>query len=457
VNKMDLVGFGEETFRKIEGDFSGFVTKLDGAEAYFIPTCSTAGDNVVTRSTRIPWFEGMTLLEYLENTSVSSILHSGRLRLPVQFVIRTEGQPRRYAGQIASGLLRNGDTIRVLPSERTTRVQSIRIGDSELNVAVSPQSVAISLEHDLDIARGDMIIGGEAPEVSRRFKAMLLWSGHGSLEAGRPYLLKQTTRQVCAIVTRVNSVLNPTTLKREPSDKLEVNEFGEVEIETHQPLYYDPYGPNCKTGAFVIIDSLGNGTVGAGMITTGEQSTLRPSRISGRGLTVWFTGLSSAGKSTISRIVYEKLWVMGHKVEWLDGDVMRQHLNRGLSFTKADRDENVRRSGFVAELLTRHGVIALVSVISPYRSVRDEIRQQIVNFVEVYVNAALSVCEERDLKGVYRRARTGEIRGVTGIDDPYERPIVPEVECRTDFETPIESATRVLNAILPLVGQRTDD
>jgi bifunctional enzyme CysN/CysC len=380
----------------------------------------------------------------------------------VQYVLRSP-DARRYAGELASGILRKGDPVRVLPSGQPTSIQSIHVGDHEIDAASPPLSISVTLAHELDISRGDMLVDpASPPAISRRFAATLVWMDHQPLETGRPYLLKHTTRTVCASVARIRSVIDPATLQREPADRLLLNQFGEVEIETHQPLYFDPYSQNRVTGAFVVIDPIANGTLGAGMIASGaaEAPYALDSNVpvaSGAGLTVWFTGLSSAGKSTISQAVHEKLWAMGHKVELLDGDVVRQHLNRGLGFSKEDRDENVRRIGFVAELLTRNGVIVLVSAISPYRSIRDEIRQKIGSFLEVYVHAPLEVCEQRDLKGIYRRARAGEMRGVTGVDDPYEPPFAADVECHTDRETPAESAARVLQAVLArLTGKAPD-
>jgi bifunctional enzyme CysN/CysC len=461
VNKMDLVGFDEQVFRSIQRDFTEFSAKLDGADCCFIPICSIDGDNVVTRSVRTPWFHGQTLLEYLETVPVATGRNLEHVRLPVQYVLRSlEG--RRYAGELASGILRKGDPVRVLPSGQTTSVASIYVGDSEIDAASPPLSTSVTLADELDISRGDMLVDpASPPAISRRFAATLVWMDHQPLETGRPYLLKHTTRTVCASVARIRAVIDPATLQREAADRLMLNQFGEVEIETHQPLYFDPYSENRVTGAFVVIDPIANGTLGAGMIANAksidslDSPDLRDSQtVPGAGLTVWFTGLSSAGKSTISQAVHEKLWAMGYKVELLDGDIVRQHLNRGLGFSKEDRDENVRRIGFVAELLTRNGVIALVSAISPYRSIRDEIRQKIGSFLEVYVHAPLEVCEQRDLKGIYRRARAGEMHGVTGIDDPYEPPVAPDVECHTDRETPVESATRVLQAVLARLAGR---
>jgi bifunctional enzyme CysN/CysC len=455
VNKMDLVGFDEQVFRGVERDFIEFSSKLDGARNYFIPTCSIDGDNVAKRSVRTPWFGGQTLLDHLETIPVRSGGGSEPMRLPVQYVLRPGGEARRYAGELASGVLRKGDRVRVLPSGQTTGIASIRIGDRELEVACSPSSISVAIEDELDVSRGDLLVDPmRPPMMSRRLSATLLWMDDSPLETGRPYLLKHTTRHVCASVTQVKSVIDPANLLRHPADQLKRNQFGEVQIETHQPLYCDSYAESRATGAFIVIDPIKNGTLGAGLIDGGIATVKAPETSPGTGLTVWFTGLSSAGKSTISQMVYEKLWAMGHKVEHLDGDVVRQHLNRGLGFSKEDRDENIRRIGFIADLLTRNGVIVLVSAISPYRAIRDEVRHRIGRFLEVYVNAPLAICEGRDLKGIYHRARAGEMRGVTGIDDPYEPPLAAEVECPTDRESPAESSSRVLNAILTRRAQR---
>jgi adenylyl-sulfate kinase len=271
------------------------------------------------------------------------------------------------------------------------------------------------------------------------------------LVIGRPYLIKHTTRQVCGSVVRLQFVLDPTTLDRRPASTLALNEFGEVEIEGHQPLYADPYTQNRVTGSFIVIDPNTNETLAAGMISgqaTSSNGDVAPATsLATGGLTVWFTGLSSAGKSSISLALYEKLWARGYKVESLDGDIVRQHLSKDLGFSKHDRDENIRRIGFVAELLTRNGVIVLVSAISPYRAVRDEVRKRIGNFLEVYVNAPLPICEQRDVKGLYRRARAGDLHHFTGLDDPYEPPEAPDIECHTERETLAESTAKVLDAV----------
>jgi bifunctional enzyme CysN/CysC len=453
INKMDLVGFSEEIFHRIESEFTDFVARLGPAQLYFVPASALDGDNVVHSSPRTPWFQGPCLLEHLETVAIHGGQDLHRFRLPVQYVIRDSAGARRYAGQIASGVLRPGDPVLIAPSGRTARVSSIRLGEEELECAFPPLSVSLALEEEIDVGRGNMLADPRSPTMmARRVAATLLWMGNQPLAVGRTYLIKHTTRQVCGSIVRIHSILDPATLARQPANSLALNEFGEVEIEGHQPLYADTYGQNRVTGSFIVIDPNTNETVAAGMISgeaprSNGDSPAQGTTIATGGLTLWFTGLSSAGKSTICQALYEKLWARGYKVEWLDGDIVRQHLSKDLGFSKQDRDENIRRIGFVAELLTRNGVIVLVSAISPYGSVRDEVRRRIGNFLEVYVNAPLAICEQRDVKGLYRRARTGEIHHFTGVDDPYEAPAAPEIECRTDRETLAESTAKVLEAV----------
>jgi bifunctional enzyme CysN/CysC len=452
VNKMDLAGFREEIFRRVEADFSAFAARLGTVRAQFIPCCAPQGDNVVHRSERTPWYSGPCLLEYLESTPIAAGANLNHLRFAVQLVIRPDGGERYYGGQVASGTVQAGDEVLALPSGQTARIASVRVGDREVERAHAPLSVAIKLDRDVDLGRGDMLVSPQTPPMAtRRFAATLLWMSAVPLGVGRPYLVKHTTRYVCASVVRIGGVIDPATLERRPSGTLALNEFADVEMETHQPLYADEYGENRATGAFIVVEPISNETVGAGMISADLACGVRPkaavSAGAGQGMTVWFTGLTSAGKSTISKAVYEKLWARGCKVELLDGDVMRQHLSRDLGFSKHDRDENIRRLGFMAELLTRNGVIVLAAAISPYRQERAEARALIGNFLEVYVHAPLEVLEQRDRNGIYRRCRAGEIHGVSGLDDPYEPPLEPEVECRTDRETLAESVDKVIRAV----------
>jgi bifunctional enzyme CysN/CysC len=448
VNKMDLAGYRQEVFERVREEFGRFAGKLPGSRVHFIPVSALLGDNVVRRSGCMPWYEGDSLLQHLEAVPAGEFASSPALRFPVQHVIRSGGDFRGYAGQIASGRVRPGDEVTVLPSGQTARIQSICTYDGDLETASAPMSVTLCLQGHFDVGRGDMLVGPESlPLVATRVRATLVWMAEKPLATNHPYLVKHTSQRVCAEVVRLVSRLDIQSLGEVEAVDLRLNEIGTVELETHRPLICDPYDEDRTTGSFVLIDPASNHTVALGMIAGAvkdRQARPEANRTGQPGLTVWFTGLSAAGKSTLCQAVYERLWAKGYKVESLDGDLVRRTLNRDLGFSKKDRDENIRRIGFVAELLSRNGVIALVSAISPYRAVRDELRARIGNFVEVYVNAPVAVCEQRDAKGLYARARAGELPAFTGIDDPYEAPLNPEVECRTDLETVPESVEKVL-------------
>jgi bifunctional enzyme CysN/CysC len=319
----------------------------------------------------------------------------------------------------------------------------------ELDEAFAPMSASLYLSDHVDLGRGDMIVDpNHPPQSANSFRARLVWMAESPLDPSRPYLIKHTSQVVCANFTRIVSRLRIETMSEEPVRELQMNDIGVVDIDTHRAIHVDTYAENRETGGFIVIDPVSNLTVGAGMIESVNKRQMILRSSSGHiGLTVWLTGLSSAGKSTLCKAIHERLWARGYRVELIDGDEVRRNLSRELGFSKEDRDENIRRIGFLAELLTRNGVISLVGAISPYRKVREEIRSRIPNFLEVYVNAPLGVCESRDVKGLYRRARSGELRAFTGIDDPYEPPLAPDVECRTDLETIVESADKVIEAI----------
>jgi bifunctional enzyme CysN/CysC len=412
------------------------------------------GDNVVRYSDSMSWFEGETLLEYLESATVSS-RYLQELRLPVQYVIRSGPDYRGYAGQIASGSLNRGDEVLILPCGLRARVHSIDSFEGALESAHAPTSVTVRFDGHFDVGRGSMLVSVSSPPIaSQNIRATLIWMSESPLKLQAPYIMKHTTQQVCGKVSRVLSALDIGSLEEAPATELQLNDIGTVELETHCPIFFDPYEANRTTGSFILIDPITNLTVGAGMISGSGVRAVDDvhGKPSSSGLTLWFTGLSSAGKTTISHAVYERLWAMGHKVELLDGDVVRRHLSKDLGFTEHDRNENIRRIGFIAELLTRNGVIAIVSTISPYRSIRDELRSRIGAFVEVYVNAPLAVCEQRDVKGLYQKARAGLLPRFTGIDDPYEPPLNPEIECRTDRETLAESADKVIAYLQSRLG-----
>jgi bifunctional enzyme CysN/CysC len=439
VNKMDLVDFQQDVFERIRDEFAAVAAKLDVEEPFFVPVSARDGDNVARRGARTPWYEGPSLLEYLETVEVEPAGSAGPLRFPVQLAIRPHLDFRGYAGQIASGSLRVGDRVLALPSGLETRVAALAGQDA---------CPTVSLADQIDISRGDMLVDPSAPPaVGREFSATLIWMAAEPLRPEAAYLLKHTTRQVCADVRSVRRVMDMRTLDFGPAAELKLNDIAEVEIETHHPIFFDPYRQNRATGSFILIDMISNRTVAAGMILEQLGRASRTIAQPHRGLTVWFTGLSASGKTTLCRAVYERLASRGCRLELLDGDTVRKHLSKGLGFSREDRNENIRRIGFVADLLTRNGVIALAAAISPYRAVRDEVRASIGDFVEVYVNAPLEVCEARDPKGLYRKARAGQLPAFTGIDDPYEPPLHPEVECRTDRETLEECIAKVLAAI----------
>jgi bifunctional enzyme CysN/CysC len=448
-NKMDLVDYREDVFADLCEQWSHLAARLPGCRVQIIPASALKGDNVVSHSERMPWYHGGGLLEFLEQVPISPPSNGCAFRFPVQYVIRADGDMRAYAGQIASGSVQPGDDVLILPSRKTARVVSISTYGGDLQSAVAPMSVALRLDKHLDVGRGNMLVDPEAPpSVTCRIRARLVWMSETPLALFRPYLIKHTTRQFCAEVVKLVSKVDLETLEEQPASNLGLNEIGTVEIETHQPLFLDLYEQSRSTGNFILIDPITNQTLAGATITGALEGNL-PSRTAPvygrqRGLTVWFTGLASSGKTTLSRAVYQRLWAMGCKVEILDGDTIRQNLSRDLNFAREDRDENIRRIGFVAELLTRNGVIVLVAAISPYRALRDEVRRKIGNFVEVYVNAPLEVCEQRDVKGLYKRVRAGEISQFTGIDDPYEPPLEPELECYTDQEAISESVNRIL-------------
>jgi bifunctional enzyme CysN/CysC len=450
INKMDAIAYSQDGFDEVCRQFAELAEKMPGVDWTPIPVSALKGDNVVLASEYMPWYSGPTLLGYLEQTHTRGSLEQPVLRFPVQTVIRGQNGDRRYAGRLATGTVKLGDEVLVLPSSRTARVADLAAPDDAAYSAFAPMSIALSLSTHIDISRGDMIVDAQhPPAISRRFMGSLLWMSPTPLVQSRPYLLKHTTQHTYAEITKLVSILDVSTLEYRDAASMGMNDIGAVEIETRKPLYCDCYSKARETGSFIVIDPVTNETVGAGTIEKilPDQPLSPTTPASGGGLVVWLTGLSSAGKSTIGENLAVQLLASGHKVEMLDGDIVRQRLCKDLGFSKEDRDENVGRVSFVAELLSKNGVTVIVSAISPYRSARDEARQRIPGFIEVFVNAPIEVCENRDVKGLYRKARTGQLQRFTGIDDPYEPPLQPEVECRTDRETVDESVQKILDYV----------
>jgi len=457
LNKMDLVGFDPAICEQLKRDFLQFAGPLQFQEIQFIPMSALEGDNVIARGARMPWYEGHSLLGALESVRPYDDPDSGHFRFSVQTVIRTTDF-RGYAGQIASGRIRPGSEALVLPSGGRVTAATIANYKRTLWEAHAPMSVVISLKEHTDLGRGDMLCDASHPPAKvRRFRAKLIWMSADSMKKGEPYLIRHTTQTACMSVVDLLHKTDIHTLDEVPAESLGLNEIGEVEIETHKPVFCDRYAENKTTGSFIVVHPISNATLAAGIILDfeshhegGADSASNSTALngSGRGLIVWITGLSGAGKTTICQTVHTELLARGTRVETLDGDVVREHLSRELGFSKVERDENIRRIGFVARLLARNGVVVLVSAISPYRAVRDEIRAASGHFIEVFANAPLDVCEQRDPKGLYKKARAGEFRGFTGVDDPYEPPLSPEIECRTDLESTKESVDKVVAGIL---------
>ncbi len=461
VNKMDLVNFECKTFLAICESFKQFAGFMEGVQTHFIPMSALLGDHVVHRSASMPWYGGPSLLELLETISIEDQRSRQCVRFPVQNVIRPNQDFRGYAGTILSGSVKPGQELVALPSMQRTRIARVILHRKDLAEAVAPQSVLLSLCDDLDLCRGDMLADPhDMPAVSHRVLANLIWMSQSPLRTGAPYLIRHTTQTLCGSVLRILHKLDIHSLQPVETTTLRLNEIGKVEMETHKPMFCEPYTANRAMGNFIVVDPADNSTVAGGMILDVCPSAAEPapgpvSTHSGRpadqrlkGLTVWFTGLSGAGKTTICNAVHTELLARGIRAEMLDGDAVRKHLNSDLGFSRKDRDENIRRIGFVAQLLTRNGVVVLVSAISPYRAVREEVRNTILNFLEVHVNAPLDVCEGRDPKGLYKKARAGEISGFTGIDDPYEAPLAPDLRCDTDRESIKASADKVVATIM---------
>jgi bifunctional enzyme CysN/CysC len=461
VNKMDLVDYSEERFDEICRDFSAFGSRLALADITFIPLSALRGDNVVEPSAHMLWYGGPPLLYQLEHLQIASDRNLIDVRMPVQWVIRPGGGKdqdyRGYAGKMASGVLRVGDEVLVLPSGETSRVEGIETFGDALTEAYPPLSVTVHLADDLDVSRGDMICRPRnTPSVSRDIDAIVCWmSETPSRERGR-YMVKHTTRTVRGVVSELVHRIDVDTLHHDESaSELRLNEIGRIRLRTSSPLVFDPYDRNRSTGAFILIDEATNETVAAGMIhgtseppatagTGGRQHsanvTWEPGRLKREdrwralgcvGATVWVTGLPAAGKSTLAGALEEQLVGEGIPALRLDGDNLRHGLNGNLGFDPADRAENVRRTAHAAKLLAEAGTIAVVSLVSPYaedrRIAREIHEQEGLEFIEVFMDTPLAECERRDPKGLYEKARKGELHGLTGVDDAYEAPSNAEV------------------------------
>jgi bifunctional enzyme CysN/CysC len=474
VNKMDLVGYDRSVFDRICDEFRAFAPKLALKDIVFIPMSALLGDNVVERSLNMPWYDGTTLLNHLETAHIAGDQNLIDFRFPVQYILRpdsalrssdpslrsTGANFRGYAGQIVGGIARVGDEVTVLPSGLRSRITRIVTRDGDLPYAFPPMSVALCLEHDRDVSRGDMLVHpANLPRMDQRIEAMLVWMDTRPLHVGRAYQIKHTTRVLPAHVASLHYRIEPNDLHRQGASELGLNEIGRVEIESHQPLMYDEYARNRRTGGFILIDPQTNGTVGAGMIIeralhrgvtaaaeerapasrnivahSGHVAAADRTRLLGqRPVTLWMTGLSGSGKSSLAYALEKRLFDDGRLCYVIDGDNVRQGLNRDLGFAPEDRAENLRRVAEVARLFNDAGVIVITAFISPYQRNRDDARRIIgaERFLEVFVDAPLAVCEGRDPKGLYRKARAGEIADFSGISASYDAPAAPDIHLPT--------------------------
>ncbi|MBE7189894.1 adenylyl-sulfate kinase, partial [Jatrophihabitans endophyticus] len=476
VNKMDLVDFSQERFEEIRDEFRGFATKLEVGDLTFIPMSALTGDNVVQRSSAMPWYTGNSLLEHLEDVYVASDRNLIDVRFPVQYVIRPHQSTsaelhdfRGYGGTVAGGVIRRNDEVTVLPSGFTTTVKAVWApGGRELDEAIAEQAATIELADDIDIARGDMICRPHnRPHVGQDIDAMICWmTGESTLTPGARYTIQHTTRSTRTVVRDLDYRLDINTLHRDESaTSLGLNEIGRVRLRTQQPLLFDAYRRSRDTGSFILIDEATNNTVAAGMITGPSQqdshvvwhdgSVARNERAT-QGMTVWLTGLSGSGKSTVAAELERRLVASGRPAYLLDGDNLRHGLNSDLSFSPEDRVENVRRVAEVAKLLADAGVVAIVSLVSPYTADRERARvthaEGNLPFAEIFVDTPLSVCEARDPKGMYAKARAGEISDFTGISAPYEAPESPHLRLRPEDGDAATQAALVMD----LVERMTD-
>jgi bifunctional enzyme CysN/CysC len=448
INKMDLVDYSQKVFLGIEAQYRSFAEQLGLVDIAAIPLSALRGDNMVVASERMPWYHGPTLLGYLETVEVDeSRQRDAPFRLPVQWVNRPNLDFRGYCGMVTSGTVRPGDRVRVQPSGRESRVARIVTAEADLPMAVAGQSITVTLDDELDVSRGDVLSAAASPaEVADQFEATLVWMSEDDMLPGRPYLMKIGTRLVNATITEPKYKVNVNTMEHLAAKKLELNEIGVCNLALDAPVPFDPYAANRDTGGFILIDRMNNNTVGAGMLHFALRRShnihLQHGDIDKRArallkrqrpCVLWLTGLSGAGKSTIANLVEKKLHAMGRHTYLLDGDNLRHGLNKDLGFTAADRVENIRRVAEVARLMVDAGLVVLTAFISPFRSERDMARAMFQDgeFVEIYVDTPLETAEQRDPKGLYRKARRGELLNFTGVDSPYEPPQAPELRINT--------------------------
>jgi bifunctional enzyme CysN/CysC len=465
VNKMDLVDFSQSKYEAIVADYRSFAKSIGIRNFVPIPVSSLHGDNVAAPSDRTPWYAGPTLMSHLESVDINlAAAQSQPFRMPVQWVNRPNLDFRGFSGLIAEGQIRPGDAIRVLPSARTSTVARIVTLGGDLDVAVAGQSVTITLADEIDCSRGDMLAAAsDPPEVADQFEAIVVWMAEEPLLPGRPYWLKLGTQRVTATIHGPKYQVNVNTMEHLAAKTLSLNAIGVVTFSTDKPVVFQSYESSRELGGFILMDKISNATVAAGML---HFALRRSSNVHWQALDIdreaharlkhqhprllWFTGLSGAGKSSIANLVQKKLYALGKHSFLLDGDNIRHGLNKDLGFTDADRVENIRRIAEVARLMTDAGLIVLTAFISPFRAERRMAREmsQPGEFIEIYVETPLAVAELRDVKGLYKKARAGELQHFTGIDSPYEPPEHPEIRVNTVQTSADQAAEEIVAYIL---------
>ena len=465
VNKMDLVGYDQTVFDAIVADYTAFAASIGIAAFTPMPISGFKGDNITALSENTPWYTGPTLMEHLETVEVDQIADEARpFRMPVQWVNRPNLDFRGFSGLIASGTVRPGDKIRVLPSGKTSSVTRIVTLAGDLEQAVAGQSVTLTFADEIDCSRGDVISLADAPpQVADQFETTIVWMADEAMLPGRSYWLKLGTQTVTASVQPPKYQVNVNTMEHLAAKTLELNAIGVANISTDRQLVFEAYGDNRTLGGFILIDKITNATVAAGMIHFSlrraqnvhwqAMDTTREKRAdlkNQKAAVLWMTGLSGAGKSTIANIVERKLTRMNRHAFLLDGDNVRHGLNKDLGFTDADRVENIRRVGEVARLMTDAGLIVITAFISPFRAERAMVRAMVApgEFIEVHIDTSLAEAEKRDVKGLYKKARAGDLKNFTGIDSPYEAPEAPEIRIDTTALTPEEAADQIIEKLL---------